>query len=119
MKLRSLMLEKFGHLSLKEVVALCADRNACDEGLVWLDNQHSVEEALKNAPMGFLTWFAAPYLNGANLRGADLRGADLIYADLRGVNLRGADLRGADLTGANLWWANMIGANTKSAETTS
>jgi hypothetical protein len=90
MELRDVLRERFPSLTQETAIEICRARGACADGLDWLQYQPDAETVLRDAPIRFLSWFAAPFLRRADLHEADLRGANLHEADLRGANLREA-----------------------------
>ena len=124
MELHEVIQQKFGDMPKEHLRFVMMEMSPCADGVKWFDDNFSGDYS--DVPMEYLSWFARPYLSGADLHGANLtkavlyaanlRGANLAGADLRVANLLGTDLTNADLSGADLRVANLLGTDLTNAD---
>ena len=101
MELHEIMQKKFGALDKEALRIVIMALSPCSDGIEWFDENFDGD--FSKATMGYLSWFAAPFLKGANLEGANLEEAYLKGANLEEAYLKGANLEGANHDGYTIW----------------
>ena len=69
MELHEIMQKKFGALDKEALRIVIMALSPCSDGIEWFDENFDGD--FSKATMGYLSWFAAPFLKGANLEGAN------------------------------------------------
>lgn len=86
MQLNEIMKQKFGKMDKAQLRMVIMAMTPCSESAVkWFDDHFKFD--FSTVPMMYLSWFARPFLTGADLTGADLTGADLTAAKHNGYTV--------------------------------
>ena len=78
MELHEIIQQKFGALGKEHLRIVMMAMLPCADGVEWFDDNFSGDYSA--VPISYLSWFARPYLRGADLRGANLADVDLTGA---------------------------------------